>query len=49
MTAAKVKVASGGYVTVFIVAAVISIAGILLTQVVRSKSKKNQEAAAAKA
>jgi MFS family permease len=46
MTAAKVKVASGGYVTAFIVAAVISIAGILLTQVVRSRSKKMQEASA---
>ncbi|HBC91519.1 MAG TPA: MFS transporter [Pelotomaculum sp.] len=46
MTAASVRASSGGYVTAFIVAAVISIVGILLTQVVRSKSKKMQEAAA---
>lgn len=46
MTAASVRASTGGYVTAFIVAAVISIVGILLTQVVRSKSKKMQEAAA---
>lgn len=49
MTAAKVKVASGGYTSAFIIAAVLSIVGILLTQVVRTKQKKSREAAAAKA
>jgi OFA family oxalate/formate antiporter-like MFS transporter len=47
MTAAKVRIATGGYVTAFIVAAVLSIAGILLTQLVRYKQKKNLEAAQA--
>jgi len=53
LTAATVKMASGGYTQAFIIAAVLSIAGILLTQVVRYKNKKDQEAriaaAAAKA
>lgn len=47
MTAASIRASSGGYVNAFIIAAVLSIAGILLTQVVRYKSKKNQEAASA--
>ncbi|MDD4239303.1 MAG: OFA family MFS transporter [Desulfotomaculaceae bacterium] len=47
MTAAKVKAASGGYVSAFIIAAVVSIIGMLLTQVVRIQSKKKQEAAIA--
>lgn len=46
MTAASIKASSGGYVTAFIIAAVVSIFGILLTQVVRIKSKKNQTVAA---
>ncbi|MDD4237938.1 MAG: OFA family MFS transporter [Desulfotomaculaceae bacterium] len=46
ITAAKIKIASGGYTQAFIIAATISIIGILLTQLVRYKNKKAQEARA---
>lgn len=49
MTAAKVKAATNGYVSAFIIAAVLSIVGILLTLVVKSKTKKAQEASIANA
>jgi len=45
LTIANVKMATGGYTQAFIIAATLSIIGILLTQVIRYKSKKNYEEA----
>lgn len=44
ITAAKVKMASGGYTQAFIIAAALSIIGIILTQFLRYRSKKAMEA-----
>lgn len=49
ITAAQVRMASGGYTQAFIIAACLSVLGILLTQLVRYKTKQMQEARAAAA